>query len=1547
MARMWFFFSKIAQFTRGVLVHRMSKVIKIFLSVISSVILVLITIPIAVGLLLSIPGVQRFAVDEGARFLSRKLDTRVEIGGLNVEFFNNLSIRGLYVEDAMKDTLLYAGDLTVGLKGVNIVNGAVNFSTVKLSDARFYLQDDSTGTLNLKRILGRLAGKDTVKKGTRLSFDRLDLEGLRFKMRRNTAEKRPYGVNFRDLDLQNTCISLRKVRLVNDSVGFTVNRIAFDEKSGFSVHELTTGPSSVSGAGFEFKDLHIDAAGSAVDMPYLEFGFSDKRWKSLGDFLHSVDIEAKTVDSRVGFPTIAYFAPSLAENTVWFEHLSMIVSGKVSDMYCDIGRVETRGSDLAATVRTKGLPDIRRTLFVAKIKNLNTSASDIDSVYRAFTGKRFSPALSGRLGSLGDIALTGNFNGKLSDFMADCDLKTGAGRALANLKVRQAGHGTSTVTGNVQANGLELGRLLDMANMGQAAFAVEVNGAFGKGGPSGQVKGNVSRLVYNGYPYSGINIDAAYRDRVLDGSVASADTNILLSVSGHMDMHDSIPSYRLEANVARLDLAALNFNRRDSVSVLRCGIRAEGAGVSLDDLNGTISIDSLVYRGRKNVITSDGMRITGTNNNSLKNIKLTSDFADVEYKGVRSYKEIFAYIGNTVSTYIPSLNHRMRESAIGSIVRPDTIAPTRYLRDYNTLTATIKQSALADVIVPGLEIADGTTLWCKFNPAANAFDLSLNSDYIDFRRGDGYSLTGLSVSAYNAGDSIAVFLNAKECISPFLYIPELALNAKVKDDNVRLSAGYTNPEEGVSAILNTMTRFYYDPRTGRTRTVFKINTSGVRVNRQRWRIESGDIVLDSSRVEVNRFRLTNVGDVERGQREQDLHINGVLDRASDNTLKVSMRNIDIAPFADLLFNIVGFDYTGTGFANGDVNVFSSDRHFLYEADINFDQVALNGKPVPDFNVHSNLAPRDNAVLFSLNTEEGGKRIVDGTYSPQTNEFKAHLGFKGFDLSFIDPMLTGILEGSRGKADLNIDLLFRNKIPSINGTIDIANFSTVVAYTKVRYDLNGQVAVKNNKFTLPATSVSDGTGGKGRLSAEFDLQNLSNITYSLHVVPDNLLAFNTTAKDNDLFYGRAVVSGAVDISGSPAGVRMDIDATTTGNSTFTLPLSDKASMSGTDYINVSWLADTTERKPASRRNLFKPQKKEKISASGGLDLNMTLNVQSNTQVGLVIDEQLATIMARGNGRLRIRVNPARDLFTMNGTYVIGTNGSYVKCLTKKLEIESGSSIQWTGGPLDATLDVRALYKLKTSLAPLLGDASSTRVPVNCVLTVADKLTQPAISVDISLPNSDMETQSKIASMLNTEDIKSQQFIMLLLTGSFYIDGSSESQAFGGSTATNAGLDIIFNQLNSLMANDKISFGINYRPGDNVSSDEWEVALSSAFADDRLLIEVEGNYDTDQAKASTPSGLSGNFSATYLIDREGSLRAKAFSRTVDRFDENQGTQENGLGLYYSDDFNNAKELWHNLKRKFTSKKKRERDQKSTRPEAVKPEEEEIDQEQTANP
>jgi hypothetical protein len=169
-------------------------------------------------------------------------------------------------------------------------------------------------------------------------------------------------------------------------------------------------------------------------------------------------------------------------------------------------------------------------------------------------------------------------------------------------------------------------------------------------------------------------------------------------------------------------------------------------------------------------------------------------------------------------------------------------------------------------------------------------------------------------------------------------------------------------------------------------------------------------------------------------------------------------------------------------------------------------------------------------------------------------------------------------------------------------------------------------------------------------------------------------------------------------------------------------------------------------------------------------------------------------------------------------------------------------------------------------------------------------------------------------------------------------SAPSAVSGGSGNSGAGVagvtasELLSNQLSnwlSQISND-FDIGVNYRPGDEISSDQVEVALSTQIFDDRVSIHT--NVDVSDKSANTNTNqrtntIAGDFDVDVKLTDNGKFRLKAFNRY--NYDQLYKTAPytQGVGFLYREDFNNFIELGRRYWNALTgSKKKKKKGEKN---------------------
>ncbi|MFQ5335513.1 MAG: translocation/assembly module TamB domain-containing protein, partial [Flavobacteriales bacterium] len=301
-----------------------------------------------------------------------------------------------------------------------------------------------------------------------------------------------------------------------------------------------------------------------------------------------------------------------------------------------------------------------------------------------------------------------------------------------------------------------------------------------------------------------------------------------------------------------------------------------------------------------------------------------------------------------------------------------------------------------------------------------------------------------------------------------------------------------------------------------------------------------------------------------------------------------------------------------------------------------------------------------------------------------------------------------------------------------------------------------------------------------------------------------------------------------------------------------------------------------------------------------------------------------LKARGRGNIEMKITTLGD-FNILGQYEI-EDGDYLftlqNIINKKFLLEKGGSITWNGDPYNATLDITALYKLKAPLYDILQDSSyKKRVPVDCRLKMTGKLASPSIAFDIDLPKSDEKIQSDVASAIGTQEEMNKQVFTLLMLNRFKSPGGATSSANRVGIGSSTTSELLSNQLTnwlSQISND-FDIGVDYRPGDEISSQELDVALSTQLFNDRMILEGNiGMSDNNNTGVSGNNSVAGDFSLEYKITDDGKLRAKVYNESNDQNIMNTNTAKytQGAGISYREEFDTFGEF---LRKIFRKKKK----------------------------
>lgn len=1486
----------------------MRKVIKISAKVVSAIVLLLIFLPLCVTLLLDVPSVQNFVVDKAMSFFSRKLETRVSIDRIDLDLFSKVRVRGFYVEDYAQDTLLYVGEIKGRFTGFNIKKTGLCISEAEARDTKLYIREMPDGQMNIKQIIDRLTRKEG-KGNFKMYIDHIHVNDLTLGIERLARRNPPSGIDFYDMsiDIREAC--LKDFAVVRNKVWGDIMSLAMSEKSGFEVNDVK-GYFFVDRGVIRLDRFSIDTDRSSVFMPSMSIEAGD--WGCYKHFTHDVRIVGSIEDSRISARDVAAFAPSLADRDITLSEVDMSIDGTVERFGGEIRNLRTAdNTSLKGRFTAEGLPDIRSASFGIALSELNSDSRDIASLAEKAAGMELPEGVAGILDRAGRLSLSGRFSGSLDSFSSSGKLRTSHGKADFEVDMRPAKSSRRTLRARAATTDLDIGALTGQNRIGRLAATASIDGTIGRGGMAADVRASVDRFAFNDYAYTGITADGRIDDRRFSGTINSADSNMMFRLNGIIDMDRTMPTYDFEMNLQRADLHALNINRRDSVSLLTVDIDAHASGLSIDDLDGRITLYNAGYRYPEGEITADRIALDSRNDADSKYIRLSSQFVDATFVSKTPYSNVMQYLGRCLHSYIPLL-YDNNGSLIERGDERETLAD-----DFSIVNVNIKDiNPLIAAVDRGWQIAEGSSVQMLFNPVSNSFTMQARSDYIER---DMVLATNLSLNANNLSDSLAMYLNADDLYIGSLHMPNFSITGGAHHSRIKLTAGFRDARQQVSGMLGLSARFTRNPSSGGHDIHINVSPSTISTRDKTWKIFARGIDIGSQRIVIDDFSVIDDG--------EQMLVDGIASRSRQDSLKLKLRNFDISPLAKI---VERWGYSVEGRTNGHATVKSALSGAEITADIDLDSIRVNGLQAPPTRLTSNWDFEQNRARIIISDRQHGDTLIRGYYQPSRNRYYARARLDGVPLSLLSPFLQGVVSDIEGAADIDANVMGEGRKASLNGDIHVDSLSTKVDFTQTSYHLaDADLKIKDNHIYAERVPLFDKENNRGTYTMDLSLEHLSNITYDIRLDIDRMLVLDTDASDNDLFYGHVYASGDATFRGDKRGLKMDIEATSEDNSTFFMPLAGKSDVSYADFVKFESAeapVDTTNYL-IRRKMAFERKHRQTVSAGSIMDIDLVCNVRPNTEIQLVIDPTVGDIIkGRGEGQLSMRIVPKTNVFEMFGDYTIN-EGSYLFTLqniwTKKFVIAPGSSIHWTGDPLGARLNIDAVYNLKASLQPLLegmSDKSYTRaVPVECYIKLTDELMSPTVTFDIKVPNLDPEIQSIVQSLLTSQQDIATQMFWLLMANSFNAENNS---GIGANVSATTGFELLSNQLSNWLSGDNYNIIFRYRPRSNTTSDEVDFGFSKSWIDNRLIVELEGNYMMDNTSKLTEnaSNLMGEAYITWLIDKGGNFKFRGFTQTIDRYDENQGLQETGIGFYYSENFNTFKELAESIRNRFSNEERR---------------------------
>ena len=268
------------------------------------------------------------------------------------------------------------------------------------------------------------------------------------------------------------------------------------------------------------------------------------------------------------------------------------------------------------------------------------------------------------------------------------------------------------------------------------------------------------------------------------------------------------------------------------------------------------------------------------------------------------------------------------------------------------------------------------------------------------------------------------------------------------------------------------------------------------------------------------------------------------------------------------------------------------------------------------------------------------------------------------------------------------------------------------------------------------------------------------------------------------------------------------------------------------------------------------------ALNGFRMDMTVDVSKGAHIMAYLNADHSNyIDLMGGGTLRMQYSPADNL-QLTGRYTL-SNGEMKYSLPviplKTFTIQDGSYIEFTGEPMNPTLNITATERTKATVSGSGGAGRS--VEFDCGVVITRTLNNMGLEFTLDAPE-DMQLHSELQAM--SVEQRGKLAVSMLTTGMYLADGNT------GTFSMNSALSSFLNsEINSITGNAlrtlDLSFGMdNSTDATGNTHTDYSFKFAKRFLNNRLKISVGGKVSTGAEMQERNNSFFDNVNLEYRLD-----------------------------------------------------------------------------------
>ena len=652
----------------------------------------------------------------------------------------------------------------------------------------------------------------------------------------------------------------------------------------------------------------------------------------------------------------------------------------------------------------------------------------------------------------------------------------------------------------------------------------------------------------------------------------------------------------------------------------------------------------------------------------------------------------------------------------------------------------------------------------------------------------------------------------------------------------------------------------------------KDNKLGARLGVQAEMVDSGinlHLVPERPTLGYKEFNLNKDNYILLGRNQK---VEAKIDLIADDGTGVKIYSTDSDPTAlqDVTISLNRFNLAEvtsvipyaprmSGLMDGDFHVLlDADSHISVVSDMQVQNMVYEHSPLGNISTELVYLQKEgdaHAIEARLMKDDMEIGLVTGTYFNKSDGgVDARIQLERLPLSMVNGFVPDQLFGLHGYGEGELTVKGKIKEPQVNGEIYLdSSYVESVPYGVTLHFDNDPVRIVDSKLLLENFTVYAYNKNPLNIQGDIDFSHLDQVMVNLRMRARNFQLIGAKERPNSVAYGKAFVNIFARMNGpvDNLNLRGRLDVLGSTDMSYVLrdsPLSTDNQLD--ELVKFTDFADTAavivERPPLN-----------------GLRMDMTIDISHGSHITAYLNtDHTNYIDLMGGGTLRMLYTPAEGL-GLRGRYTLNDGEmkySMPVIPLKTFTIQDGSYIEFTGDPMNPTLNIKATEHNRASVTNANG--VGRMVEFECGVVITKTLNQMGVEFTLDAPE-DMQVHNELMAMGLEQRGK---LAVTMLTTGMYLDNGNTG-GFSMNSALSSFLSSEINQItgNALRTLD-LSVGMdNATDASGNMHTDYSFKFAKRFMNNRLKIAVGGKVSTGSEIQERNNSFFDNVTLEYRLDQ----------------------------------------------------------------------------------